>query len=291
MLPWWLFVGSGMIAGCDQCAAGGAARGSSGCADPGPGGADRGAGGVVADLWEQWAAAARAGSRNSGNSSMPPSSDDPPGRNPPRKQRRTAERAVTRGGGSSRAAGARRCAGRFRPGPRSISLRAPARAAVTWRTRRTFRETAKAPAISSTAWRRFPSLPVSAYMPLATSACRAESLGLRPPAAGPGGGQAFLRALADEIGPHLVHCGRDVEGEPAARSASSGESSRCDRARAGRPSRPEGLADQPVCRLRPADRLRPQQDRPGADPRALERHNARPPAAARGSRQREEAPA
>jgi len=48
---------------------------------------------VVADLREQLAAAARAGSRNSGNSSMPPSSDDLPGRKPPRKQRRAAERA------------------------------------------------------------------------------------------------------------------------------------------------------------------------------------------------------
>jgi hypothetical protein len=48
---------------------------------------------VVADLREQLAAAARAGSRNSGNSSMPPSSDDLPGRRPPRKQRRAAERA------------------------------------------------------------------------------------------------------------------------------------------------------------------------------------------------------
>jgi len=48
---------------------------------------------LIADLREQLAAAARAGSRNSGNSSMPPSSDDMPGRKPPRRQRRAAERA------------------------------------------------------------------------------------------------------------------------------------------------------------------------------------------------------
>jgi transposase len=48
---------------------------------------------VVADLREQLAAAARAGSRNSGNSSMPPSSDDLPGRKPPRQERRAAEGA------------------------------------------------------------------------------------------------------------------------------------------------------------------------------------------------------
>jgi transposase len=53
---------------------------------------------VVADLREQVAAAARAGSRNSGNSSMPPSSDDLPGRKPPRKQRRAAERAEKKRG-------------------------------------------------------------------------------------------------------------------------------------------------------------------------------------------------
>ena len=51
---------------------------------------------VVADLREQLAAAARAGSRNSGNSSMPPSSDDLPGRKPPRRERRAAERAGKR---------------------------------------------------------------------------------------------------------------------------------------------------------------------------------------------------
>ena len=48
---------------------------------------------LIADLREQLAAAARAGSRNSGNSSMPPSSDDLPGRKPPRGERRAAERA------------------------------------------------------------------------------------------------------------------------------------------------------------------------------------------------------
>jgi transposase len=48
---------------------------------------------LIADLREQLAAAARAGSRNSGNSSMPPSSDDLPGRKPPRRERRAAERA------------------------------------------------------------------------------------------------------------------------------------------------------------------------------------------------------
>ena len=51
---------------------------------------------VVADLRDQLAAAARAGSRNSGNSSMPPSSDDLPGRKPPRRERRAAERAGKR---------------------------------------------------------------------------------------------------------------------------------------------------------------------------------------------------
>ncbi|HUY44962.1 MAG TPA: DUF6444 domain-containing protein, partial [Streptosporangiaceae bacterium] len=51
---------------------------------------------LIADLREQLAAAARAGSRNSGNSSMPPSSDDLPGRKPPRRERRAAERAGKR---------------------------------------------------------------------------------------------------------------------------------------------------------------------------------------------------
>ncbi len=48
---------------------------------------------LIADLREQLAAAARAGSRNSGNSSMPPSADDLPGRKPPRRERRAAGRA------------------------------------------------------------------------------------------------------------------------------------------------------------------------------------------------------
>ncbi len=85
-MPWRLFACSGMIAGCDRCAAGGAGRGSSLCADLGAGGADRGAEtmvadleAMVADLRVQLAAAQRAESRNSGNSSMPPSSDDLPG--------------------------------------------------------------------------------------------------------------------------------------------------------------------------------------------------------------------
>ena len=73
VLPWWLSVVSGMIPGCDRCAAGGAAR------DPRDAlireQAERIAAleAVVADLREQLAAAERAGSRNSGNSSMPPS--------------------------------------------------------------------------------------------------------------------------------------------------------------------------------------------------------------------------
>ena len=100
VLPWWVSVVSGMIAGCDRCAA----RGS--VADPRDAlireqaqliaaQAEQIAAleAVVADLREQLETAARAGSRNSGNSSMPPSSDDLPGRKPPRKQRRAAERA------------------------------------------------------------------------------------------------------------------------------------------------------------------------------------------------------
>ena len=100
VLPWWVSVVSGMIAGCDRCAAGEPS------ADPRDAlireqaqliaaQAEQIAAleAVVADLREQLEAAARAGSRNSGNSSMPPSSDDLPGRKPPRKQRRAAERA------------------------------------------------------------------------------------------------------------------------------------------------------------------------------------------------------
>ena len=100
VLPWRVSVVSGMIAGCDRCAA----RGSS--EDPRDALIREQAQliaaqaeqiavleTVVADLREQLETAERAGSRNSGNSSMPPSSDDLPGRKPPRKQRRAAERA------------------------------------------------------------------------------------------------------------------------------------------------------------------------------------------------------
>ena len=100
VLPWWLCVVSGMIAGCDRCAAGDprdalireqAEAGSAAIAAQAEQIAALEA--VVADLREQLEAAERAGSRNSGNSSMPPWSDDLPGRKPPRKQRRAAERA------------------------------------------------------------------------------------------------------------------------------------------------------------------------------------------------------
>ena len=61
---------------------------------------------LIADLREQLAAGARAGSRNSGNSSMPPSSDDLPGRTAPEGTgRRNAPGRRSRG--SSRAARAR----------------------------------------------------------------------------------------------------------------------------------------------------------------------------------------
>ena len=106
VLPWWLSVVSGMIRGCDRCAAG----------DPRDAlireqaqlietQAERIAGleAVVAGLRERLEAAERSGA---GNSGIPraPSSDDLPGRKPPRKQRRAAERAEKKKRGSSRAA-------------------------------------------------------------------------------------------------------------------------------------------------------------------------------------------
>jgi transposase len=89
VLSWWLCVVSGMMAGCDRCAA----RDPRDALIAAQAERIEAPEALVADLREQLAAALRAGSRNSGNSSMPPSSDDLPGRKPPRRQRRAAERA------------------------------------------------------------------------------------------------------------------------------------------------------------------------------------------------------